>query len=276
MIRKHRILEFELYLREKERTQSTIRKYVATIYDLQKFIGNRKFSKILLLDYVDYLKTYCKARTINSKISAINSFMKFLKNESMILNYLRVQKHSFVEPDRELSEVEYRKLLEKAKFHRKDWLYYLILTLAGTGIRIGELKYITVEAVRNGFAEVSLKKKNHKILIPKELRRRLLMYARQSKITKGLIFRTRKGTPLDRSNICRYMKEICSESGVSSKKVFPHNFRHLFARRFYSIENDLSHLADILGHTSIETTRIYVATSVEAYEDVIDKMQLIS
>jgi len=180
-----------------------------------------------------------------------------------------------VEEYRELSRDEYRRLLGAAKDRGDDRLYHVMIAICGTGIRISELKYITVEAVRNGRAEISMKGKERLLLIPKALKNKLLQYAARNKIFQGCLFITKNKKPLDRSNIWHDMKRLCQAARVNEQKVFPHNLRHLFARSFYAIEKNIAHLADILGHSNIETTRIYVAASARTCKRTMDKMQLV-
>ena len=186
-----------------------------------------------------------------------------------------MQHRAFIEGNRELTEAEYRRLLSAAKQRKNKRLYYLLLTVCATGIRISELKYITMEALRTGRADIRMKGKSRTVILPKDLARKLEEYAHQQHILEGMIFQTRSGNPLDRSNIWNEMKALSKAANINPQKVYPHNLRHLFARSFYSIEKNLSHLADILGHSSIETTRIYVAVSVEEHEKTIKKMKLI-
>lgn len=190
------------------------------------------------------------------------------------MKFLKVQKRMYMDEKRELTEQDCRRLLETASRTGKSQLYFLMLVLYGTGIRISELPFVTVEAVYQGNAEINMKGKYRVIIFPKNLVRQLKEYSKDAGIKSGCIFRTKSGKCLDRSNICHSMKKICREAGVDQSKVFPHNFRHLFAKSFYAIEKNLAHLADILGHTSIETTRIYVASSLKHYEKVMNRMRI--
>ena len=191
------------------------------------------------------------------------------------LKFFRVQRRAFIDEKRELTEAEYRRLLSAAKAQGNNRMYCLLMTIAGTGIRISELRFITVKAVQKGRAEIRLKGKTRTILLTKELRSRLLKYISQCGISNGCVFRTRSGRPLDRSNVCHDMKKLCRDAAVDPNKVFPHNLRHLFARVFYAVEKNLAHLAVVLGHSSIETTRIYVAASAREYEKTLCRMRLI-
>ncbi len=274
-ITKDSIRYFEIHLRDNEKAESTIQKYVKEIINLKIFLKNGKLTKKSLLQYRDILQVGHKATTVNNKLSAINAYLRFLGRRDCEVKFLKVQHRAFIEGNRELTEAEYRRLLSAAKQRKNKRLYYLLLTVCATGIRISELKYITMEALRTGRADIRMKGKSRTVILPKDLARKLEEYAHQQHILEGMIFQTRSGNPLDRSNIWNEMKALSKAANINPQKVYPHNLRHLFARSFYSIEKNLSHLADILGHSSIETTRIYVAVSVEEHEKTIKKMKLI-
>ncbi|NLH92516.1 MAG: tyrosine-type recombinase/integrase [Atopobium sp.] len=269
------IRQYSEYMSERERSGATIQKYVHELELLKEYLCGRAVTKNELIDYRIHASAVYKAETVNGKINAINSFLKFNGMNDCVLRLLRIQKKPFLDEDRELTETEYKRLLKAARAHDNRRLYYLMMTLSGTGIRISELKYITVEAVKAGQAEVSMKGKERVILIPAELRKRLSSYMKEEEITSGYVFCTRSGKPLNRSNICHDMKKLCSDAEVNPRKVFPHNFRHLFARQFYAIEKNLAHLADILGHSSVETTRIYLKSSAREYDRTLSRMKLI-
>ena len=221
------------------------------------------------------MKQRGKAQTVDRTLSSINAFLEFCGWQDCKIKLLKVQRKAFLDETRELSEAEYKQLLAAAQAKGNERLYLVMLTICGTGIRVSELQHITVEAAQTGRAEICMKGKNRTVLLQKELRTRLLKYAKELGINEGHIFRTRSGKPLDRTNICHDMKKLCASARVDSRKVFPHNLRHLFARSFYAIEKNLAHLADILGHSRIETTRIYVAASAAAHERILNKMRLI-
>lgn len=266
---------FKEYLELKERSDATIEKYLHEIRMLQVYIDDRELTKSELIAYRSKISKCYQPQTVNGKLNAINCFLKYLGLNNMLLNLLRVQHNAFMDESRELTEKEYRRMLQAALDKGKTRLYYLLLTLAGTGIRISELQFITVEAVANGKAEISMKGKNRVILIPKKLQEKLQTYIIKQNMETGQVFCTKHGRPLDRSNVCHEMKKICEAAGVSAHKVFPHNFRHLFARVFYAVEKNIAHLADILGHSNIETTRIYLLSSTKDYENTLTKMNLI-
>lgn len=275
-ITKEKIREFQYYLYENEKSGATIQKYIHVLEELREYLDGREMTKELLVDYRDQLRERLKARTVNVKLSAINAYLTFSRMTEYKVKFLRHQRKAFVEDNRELTKEEYRRLLKAAKSMKNERLYHLMVTICSTGIRIGELKYITVEAVKKRKAEISLKGKERTVLLTRELQKCLLKYIRVRGIESGCVFCTKSGMPLDRSNICHDMKKLCTEANVHPDKVFPHNLRHLFARTFYGVEKNLSHLADILGHSSIETTRIYVAASARVHERTLKKMQLVT
>lgn len=272
---KNQIAAFEKALSEEEKSAATIRKYLREVKELSVFLEGRELSKGLLIEYRDMHREKYKAQTVNGKISAINAYLEFVGLQEMKMKLLKVQRKAFIDESRELSQAEYKRLLSAAQKSKNERLYHLMLTICGTGIRVSELRYITVEAVQRGSSEIAMKGKMRTILIPKELRKRLLSYSKKNKIKSGYIFKTKNGRALDRSNICHDMKRLCNIARVDARKVFPHNLRHLFARSFYAIEKNLSHLADLLGHSSVETTRLYVAVSASEQQRILKKMQLI-
>lgn len=269
------LAEFKDALYHNEKAKATVDKYIRSIERLSEFLNGRNITKELLIEYREELLKTRMAQTVNGDLSAINAYLEHRGLSGIRIRLLKVQRQPFLEESKELSKEEYKRLLDAAKGAGDERMYLLLLTLGSTGIRIGELCYITAEAVNTGRAQVHLKGKNRVILLPKELRRKLKRYVRQQGIKSGYVFRTRSGRPMDRSNICHAMKKLCPIAGVEPCKVFPHNFRHLFARIFYKVEKNLAHLADVLGHSRIETTRIYVAVSASAHEKILNKMQLI-
>ncbi len=268
-------VNFLKYLQQEEKSAATIEKYMREVKNLAYFLQGEDIQKEKIIEYREKLQQEYQARTVNGKLSAINSYLEFSGNEKSRVRYLKVQHNAFIDEARELEEKEYQRLLLTAKKKRNGRMYYVLLALSATGIRVSELRYITAEAVNFGQSEISLKGKNRTILLSKELRKKLKEYMKKHHIETGPIFTTRNGKPLDRSNICHEMKKLCEEAHVDASKVFPHNLRHLFARKYYEIDNNLPHLADILGHSSIETTRIYVAASAREYEKVLEKMRFI-
>ncbi len=266
---------FQNELREREKALQTIRKYVREAEALIEFLDKNPPTKSRILDYRDYLQKYNQARTVNAKLSAVNAFLEYVGCSDCKVRLLKVQRRAFVDDDRVLHEDEYRRLLNAAKEKNDQRLYHVMMTLCGTGIRVSELRFITFEAVKTGRAEIRLKGKTRTVILTKKLRQRLMAYAREKGIKNGCIFCTRTGKALDRSNICHDMKKLCEAAKVNAEKVFPHNLRHLFAKSYYAVGKSLSRLADILGHSSVETTRIYVAAGIKEHEQTLKKMRLI-
>lgn len=214
--------------------------------------------------------------TINAMLSSLNSFFRFLGWEECRVKFLKIQRRVFREQEKELSRAEYERLLEAAGAAGNSRLALLLETICATGIRVSEVRYITVEAFRRKRADISLKGKIRTILLPGRLCKKLRDYARKQNITTGEIFITQKGKSMSRCQIWREMKSLCEKAGVNPSKVFPHNLRHLFARTFYKVSRDIVKLADVLGHSSIETTRIYLLSTGEMHARQMEKMGLVS
>jgi len=268
--------QFAKYLKYEERETSTIKKYLRDIQAFANWLQEKEFTKENLTAYKDYLvrKKY-SPKTINGILSAINKFLTFAELPDLKVKYLRIQRQLFRSTGRELTKAEYIKLLDTAQALGKERLSLLMQTICATGIRVSEVKYITVEAVKVGKAEISLKGKIRTILLTGKLCKKLLKYARAKKITSGEIFLTRSGKGLGRKQIWAEMKALCKKAGVESGKVFPHNLRHLFARTFYRVCKDVAKLADVLGHSSIETTRIYLISTGAEHLSMLSKLDLI-
>nr|WP_308628226.1 tyrosine-type recombinase/integrase [uncultured Eisenbergiella sp.] len=267
--------QYEEYLTENEKAGATIEKYRMVMNEFALFLQERSLTKHEILSFRELLRDRHKPQTVNVKLAAVNSFLDFAGRTELKVRFLKIQRRAFVEESRELTDKDYRNLLEEARKQKNDRLYHIIITLSGTGIRISELQYITVEAVKCGRAEINMKGKHRLILLPQCLKSRLLSYIKSNDIKKGAIFRTRTGAAMDRSNIWHELKKLCQFSTVNPDKVFPHNFRHLFARCYYGVEKNLAHLADILGHSSVETTRTYVAVSAKVHEKTLCRMNLV-
>lgn len=257
-----------------ERSENTIRKYLRDVRAFVNFLGTGKLCKESLIRYKNELTRRYSPASVNSMLVAVNRFMMVLGHPEFAVRTLRIQRQRFRSKDKELTKEEYLHLLEVARKRRKYWLVMIMQTLCSTGMRIGELPFITVEAVEQGSATVFLKGKLRQVLLPTDLCTELKEYARNKNIQKGSIFVTRTGKCLDRSNILHAMKKLCTEADVAASKVFPHNLRHLFACVYYQASNDIGHLADILGHTSIDTTRIYTTTSFMSHQQRIDGLGL--
>ena len=256
---------FQQHLAGEEREQSTIEKYIREIRFFQTWLTGRLVTTEIVASWKSYLRTEgYQPETINSKLSALNKFFKFVGWQEYRMKYLKIQRKLFRGTERELTKAEYIRLLETANSGGKVRLALLIETICATGIRVSEVKYITEEAIQAGRADIALKGKIRTILLPGKLCRKLQKYARKQKITSGEIFLTRSGKGISRRQIWAEMKALCKKANVAPSKVFPHNLRHLFARTFYRACRDVAKLADVLGHSSIETTRIYlISTGVE-------------
>ena len=270
------IQEFYAWLKAEEKSQNTIEKYARDVATFVKFLGKDNITKEKVIEYKSKLITDDYAvRSINSMLASINSLFAFLGWHELKVKSIKLQRQIYCPEEKELTKAEYLRLVNTAKQKGNERLCLLIQTICSTGIRVSELPYITVEAVRHGAAVVSLKGKTRSVFIVRELQKKLLRYAAEHKITSGAIFVTRNGKPMSRTNIWREMKNLCNEAGVSTRKVFPHNLRHLFARTFYGIEKDIAKLADILGRSNINTTRIYIISTGDEHRKKLESMRLI-
>ncbi len=268
-IGKNRILEFAERLKEEEKSDATLDKYLRDVRAFAEYLETRELTKQAVMDYKKHIaETYAPA-SVNSMLTSVNSFMEFLDRRDCRVKLLKIQRQIFVSENKELTAAEYRRLLKAARGTR---LEFVIQTICETGIRVSELAFITAEAVEDGKAVVDCKNKTRVILIPTSLRKILLEYMKKTGIKAGAIFITKTGQPLNRSNIWREMKALCLRANVAPEKVFPHNLRHLFARTFYSIERDIVRLADLLGHSSINTTRIYTIETGREHYHCLERM----
>lgn len=262
-----------LYLIESEKSPLTIEKYVRDVRYFLAWLGERELQKSEVLAYKAHLMEHYATASVNSMLSSLAGWLRFIGRSDCCVKTLKLQRTAFCTEDRELTRAEYVRLLQAAKNDRR--LALLMQTIAATGIRVSEHRFITTEAVRRGKAEVRCKGKIRTILLPKKLCKALLTYARQRGIRSGSIFIGHSGKPLDRSRIWAQMKKLCEAAKVLAEKVFPHNLRHLFARTFYSMEKDVVRLADILGHSSINTTRVYTIESGSVHRRQIEKIPLL-
>lgn len=272
-----RMKHFADYLIQEERSVGTVEKYLRDIRAFAGWLGEQQAKREYVIRWREHLlqKGYAPV-TINSMLSSLNGFFRFLGWEECRGKFLRIQKRMFRKQEKELNREEYEKLLLTARSQGRERLSLVMETICSTGIRVSEVLYITVEAVRNKRAEIFLKGKIRTILLPKKLCRKLLKYAQRQKITSGEIFRTRSGKSLSRHQIWKEMKELCACAGVESSKVFPHNLRHLFAVTFHRVCRDITKLADVLGHNSIETTRIYLLSTGKEHVWQLERLGLVS
>lgn len=265
---------FREYLVREEKSAATVEKYLRDTKGFLEYAAGRKITKELTVAYKGELqeKNYA-VRSINSMLASINSLMDYLEWTDCKVKTLRCQRQTYCAEEKELTKAEYLRLLEASQ--RNEQLNLVIQTICGTGIRVSELRYFTVEAVNSGEITVQCKSKTRTILVPGKLKKLLLHYAKHSGIHSGNIFITKNGKPIDRSNIWAQMKRLCVMAKVNPSKVFPHNLRKLFARTFYGIEKDIAKLADILGHSSINTTRIYIMTTGTEHRRKIERLGLV-
>ncbi len=272
---KQQIREFEAYLFSEERSSATVGKYLHDLRVFYEFMSGKELDKTAVLEYKSNLLMKYAVTSANSMIAAVNAFFRYLGWHELCVKQYKIQKSAFCPEEKELTKAEYMQLVAAARHKGNERLNLIIQTICGSGIRVSELQYITVEAVKRGEAFVNCKGKNRRIFIVAELKKKLLRYIKEQKITSGAVFVTKNGKPVSRHNIWRDMKALCKDAGVSPSKVFPHNLRHLFARTFYGIEKDIAKLADILGHTSINTTRIYIVTTAAEHKRKMENMRLI-
>ena len=269
------IAEFREHLILEERSEATVEKYIRDVTAFSAFANGGEISKEMVIAYKKHLQGNYAVRSVNSMLASINSLFAFLGWHDLKVKSIKLQQQIYCPEEKELTKVEYTRLCRTAEKKHNERLNLILQTICGTGIRVSELQYITVEAVRQGKATVSCKAKTRSVFIVKDLQKKLLRYAAEQKIKNGMIFVTRTGKPISRTNVWREMKALCNEAGVNPQKVFPHNLRHLFARVFYGIEKDIAKLADILGHSSINTTRIYIFSTGTEHRRRMENMQLI-
>ena len=267
--------EFAFYLKKEEKSPATQEKYLRDVRAFGLYAGGGELTKELVVAWKKELvsRNYAVG-SVNSMLAGVNCLLSFLGKDECRVKILRTQRRTYCPEDRELTKAEYQRLLAAAGSNEQ--LKLLLQTICGTGIRVSELRYFTVEAVRRGEITVDCKSKSRRILIPGKLRSALLRYAGHNRIAHGTIFLGRNGTPLDRSCIWRRMKQLCAAAGVKESKVFPHNLRKLFARTFYSLEKDIAKLADILGHSSVNTTRIYLMSTGSEHRRMIERLGLVT
>ncbi|MFR2563858.1 MAG: tyrosine-type recombinase/integrase [Anaerovoracaceae bacterium] len=265
--RKHLILE--------EKSRATVEKYIRDVKIFKEFISDSEVTKESVIEYKEYLQKQYSVRSVNSMLASINSLFSFMDWHDIRVRAVRLQQQVFCSEEKELTRDEYTRLCKAAEKRHNERLELILQTICGTGIRVSELEYITVEAVQRGEAMVRCKGKTRAVFIVKKLKRKLLRYAAAKNIKHGSIFITRTGRPVNRTNIWREMKSLCEEADVEPGKVFPHNLRHLFARVFYNIRKDIARLADILGHSSISTTRIYIISTGTEHRKCMENMHLI-
>lgn len=266
---------FKVYLYEEEKSDNTIEKYMRDIRFFREWVGNKGIDKSIVLEYKKELCDKYAPKSVNSILSSLNALFMYMNWYELKVKTLKIQRQIFADKEKELTKAEYERLLTAAKNKKNERLYFLMQTLGSTGLRISELKYVTCEAVNTGQAVINCKGKIRRVFLPKQLCKMLKTYVKQQRIKSGSVFITRNGRPLDRSTIWKMLKDLCESANVIKSKVFPHNFRHLFARTFYSLQKDIVRLADILGHASINTTRIYTIESGDVHIKQLQKLGLL-
>ncbi len=272
-LRREQIEEFRQYLYERENARATIQKYVSDIGTFFDYLdGQVIVDKQKLLDYKEWLLRRYAVSSVNSMLAALNQFLEFQELDFLKVRRVKVQKSLFLKEEKELTKEEYRKLVQTALFEGKEQLALCMETIASTGIRISELEFFTVGSVRRDYIEIVNKGKYRRIFLPKVLRQKLLFFAKKNGIRRGAIFITRTGKKKCRSNIWREMKALKEKTGINGNKIFPHNLRHLFARTYYGITKDLAGLGDLLGHSSLNVTRIYTSNTGKIYQKQLDSL----
>ena len=277
MITEEKILQYQEYLYEEEKTTATIKKYICDLKKLMDYLSGREITKKLMVEYKEALRKEKGYRltSINSFLVAANRFFEYMGWYDLRVKTYRIQKEIFVPENRDLSKAEYKKLVQAAMKKGKKRLAMILQTICAAGIRISELSCVTVESVVKGIVEIYCKGKQRIVLLPKKLQKKLLRYIQEKEIKSGILFCTSSGKPVDRSNIWKEMKGLCEEAEVTEEKVYPHNLRHLFAKEFYAVEKDIAKLADILGHSSVETTRIYIKSTSAEHQKQLNMMGLV-
>jgi len=271
-----RIADYQNYLLKEEKATGTVEKYIRDLKRFSDWLSGRAVTKQLVSEWKDFLieKNYA-ATTINSMLASLHGYFRYYNLEGCSVKFLKIQRRIFREESRELSKDEYRKLIQTANEKGNHRTALLIEAMGATGIRVSEVKYITVEAVKRGRTEVALKGKIRTIFFPSLLSKKILNYAKKNRINHGEIFVTRNGNGISRKQIWAEMKNLCQDARIERTKVFPHNLRHMFARVFYKASRDIVRLADVLGHSNIETTRIYLLTTGEEHRECLERLQLV-
>lgn len=275
-IKREQIEEFKIYLYERENAEATIKKYLTDIRTFFRYLEQDfTINKNKILDYKKWLLESYTVNSVNSMLASLNQFLEFLDLENFKAKRVRVQKTLFLREEKELTIKEFKQLLKTALEEGKEQLALCMETIVSTGIRVSELEFFTVEGLKKGAIIISNKGKYRKILLPKAIKRKLLRFAEKSAITKGPIFVTRNGKPKSRTSIWREMKALKEKTGIDGNKIFPHNLRHLFARLYYEVTKDIAGLGDLLGHSSLNVTRIYTSNTEQIYQKRLERMNQI-
>ena len=269
------IVNYKNHLIDEEKSLATITKYIRDIEKFYQYADKKEVTKELVKLYKEELMKSYKPTSINSMLAALNQFFEYNGWLECKIKELKIQKRVFLEESKELSKDEYKRLVNAARKQKNERLYVLLQAICSTGIRVSEHRYITVQSLKDGYAQIYNKGKVREIFFSDDLKRILLKYCHKNKIENGAIFVTRSGRPLDRSNIWKAMKDLCDDAKVERSKVYPHNLRHLFAVTYYNLKKDIARLADLLGHSSMDTTRIYTMSSGREFKRYFDQMDLV-
>jgi site-specific recombinase XerD len=271
------ITNYKTHLKENEKSKATIEKYIRDVRRLKDYAKGNEITKELMIAYKEklYGEDGYKISSVNSYLEVANRFLEYAGWYEFRVKTYKVQQESFCPEERHLVKEEYKKLLKEAKKQGNKRLYLMLETMASTGMRVSELRFITVKSVRSGIVEIQNKGKIRKVLLTKQLQTQLLCYIHEEHRESGPVFLTKAGNPVDRSNTWREMKMLCEGAGVDSEKVFPHNLRKLFASSLYKSQLDIAQVADILGHSSIETTRRYIRETSKEHRKTLEKLDLV-
>lgn len=269
------IKNYQNYLINEEKASATVEKYVRDVTAFMIWANNRTLEKQLVLAYKDFLMRNYAGASVNSIISSLNSFFSYMEWYFLRVKTIKIQRQIFANKEKELTKSEYMRLLYAARSKGNRRLMLVMQTICSAGIRVSELRYITVDAVKSHTAIIRCKGKMRQVFLPAKLCSALSKYIAHENINSGAVFITKSGKSIDRSNIWSDMKALCEMAGVAKEKVFPHNLRHLFARTYYSVQKDIVRLADILGHSSVNTTRIYTMETGEIHRQQIQRLGLL-
>jgi site-specific recombinase XerD len=268
---------YRVYLYEDEKSKATIEKYLRDVRKLVEYADGREITKSLMIEFKEklYHVDHYKISSVNSFLETVNRFLEYAGWYEERVKPYKVQPESFCPEEKYLNREEYKKLLAEAKRQKKKRLFLMLETMASTGMRVSELKCVNVSGVRLGVIEVQNKGKIRKVLLTRKMQGQLLAYIREENLEEGMVFRTKRGNAVDRSNVWKEMKKLCEGAGIEESKVFPHNLRKLFASCLYKVQKDIAKVADILGHSSIETTRRYLRKTTKEYGKVLERMDLV-
>ena len=271
----NQILQYKEYLINEEKSEVTVEKYIRDVQAFYRWLNDRELTKQVVLEYKNELVESYAPASVNSVIAALNGFFTYNEWYGLKVKSLKLQRALFCKSEKELTKQEYDRLLRAAREKNNERLNLIMQTICSTGIRVSELSYVTVSAVEQGQTQVKLKGKIRVVIFTKELCRILKKYIKEQGITSGAVFVTRSGKPIDRHTIWKSMKKLCESANVAPEKVFPHNLRHLFARTFYGLQKDIVRLADILGHSNVNTTRVYTIENGEIHRQQMHKLGLV-